>query len=137
MHIYSCSVNILGLFVGRPSPAQIPVTGEEARDSEEESEYMIPSSRPLLPPITAPPVGEIQPGLRPPQHQPLSALLTQTQASTLNSRYSDHSVTLAELEDGPQMYEAMYNIQARSQQGRDSGILIHQSIWKKYTHALC
>lgn len=26
------------------------------------------------------------------------------------------------------MYEAMYNIQARSQQARDSGILIHQSL---------
>ena len=31
-------------------------------------------------------------------------------------------MTLAELEDGPQMYEAMYNIQSRSNQARDSGI---------------
>lgn len=30
---------------------------------------------------------------------------------------------MAELEDGPQMYEAMYNIQARSQQAIDSGII--------------
>ena len=29
-----------------------------------------------------------------------------------------------ELEDGPLMYEAMYNIQSRSQQARDSGILL-------------
>lgn len=97
---------------------------------------MVPSSRPVLHPITAPPVGEIQPVPRPPQPQPLSALQTQTQASTLNSRYSDHSMTLAELEDGPQMYEAMYNIQARSQQARDSGIVIHQSNWKKKTPTL-
>lgn len=76
---------------------------------------MIPSSRPVLPPITAPTVGESPPVLRPPQPQPLSALQTQTQPSTLNSR-----VALAELEDGPLMYEAMYNIQGRSQQARDS-----------------
>lgn len=35
--------------------------------------------------------------------------------------------TLAELEDGPQMYEAMYNIQARSQQAIDSGTLFETS----------
>uniref|UniRef100_A0A8C4EU21 E3 ubiquitin-protein ligase CBL n=1 Tax=Dicentrarchus labrax TaxID=13489 RepID=A0A8C4EU21_DICLA len=74
-------VNIIGLFVSRPSPAPRPVAGEESRDSEEESEYMIPSSRPILPPITAPPVGETPPVPRHPQ--PLSALQTQTQASTL------------------------------------------------------
>uniref|UniRef100_A0A8C9YM48 E3 ubiquitin-protein ligase CBL n=1 Tax=Sander lucioperca TaxID=283035 RepID=A0A8C9YM48_SANLU len=54
-----------------------PVMGEEARDSEEESEYMIPSSRPVLPPITAPPVGETPPVPRPQQPQALSALQTQ------------------------------------------------------------
>lgn len=86
LHIYSSTINILGLFVLRSSSALRSVTGEEARDSEEESEYMIPSSRPVLPPITAPPVGESPPVLRP--SQPLSALQTQTQVSTLNSRYS-------------------------------------------------
>lgn len=104
----SASANAIYSLASRPSPALRTVTGDEARDSEEESEYMIPSSRPVLPPITAPPVGENPPISRPPQ--PLSALQTQTQASALNSR-----MALAELEDGPQMYEAMYNIQARSQ----------------------
>ncbi|XP_070684877.1 E3 ubiquitin-protein ligase CBL [Pempheris klunzingeri] len=111
----SSSANAIYSLAIRPSSALRAVTGEEARDSEEESEYMIPSSRPVLPPITAPPVGETPPVPRPPQPQPLSTLQTQAQASTLNSR-----LTLAELEDGPQMYEAMYNIQARSQQARDS-----------------
>lgn len=76
---------------------------------------MIPSSRPVLPPITAPPVAETPPVPRAPQPQPISALQTQSQASTLNSR-----LPVAEHEDGPQMYEAMYNIQSRSQQARDS-----------------
>lgn len=126
------------------------MTSEESRDSEEESEYMIPSSRPVLPPITAPLVVESQPVLRHPQPQPLLSLQTQNQASAHNSRYSktlceSTEITLAigvilfvtisvivgccyrlplELEDGPQMYEAMYNIQSRSQQARDSGILL-------------
>ncbi|KAK9520835.1 hypothetical protein VZT92_020695 [Zoarces viviparus] len=111
----SSSANGIYSLAIRPSPAQRSVTGEEARDSEEESEYMIPSSRPVLPPITAPPVGETPPVPRPPQPQSLAALQTQTQATALNSR-----LTMAELEDGPQMYEAMYNIQAMSQQARDS-----------------
>uniref|UniRef100_A0A3Q1BJ36 E3 ubiquitin-protein ligase CBL n=1 Tax=Amphiprion ocellaris TaxID=80972 RepID=A0A3Q1BJ36_AMPOC len=79
----SSTVNILGLFVPRPSPILRQVAGEEARDSEEESEYMIPSSRPVLPPITAPPVGETPPVPRPPQPQSLSALHTQTQPSIM------------------------------------------------------
>uniref|UniRef100_A0A672ZQC4 E3 ubiquitin-protein ligase CBL n=1 Tax=Sphaeramia orbicularis TaxID=375764 RepID=A0A672ZQC4_9TELE len=87
----SASANAIYSLASRPSPALRTVTGDEARDSEEESEYMIPSSRPVLPPITAPPVGENPPISRPSQ------------------------MALAELEDGPQMYEAMYNIQARSQ----------------------
>uniref|UniRef100_A0A667XSD7 E3 ubiquitin-protein ligase CBL n=1 Tax=Myripristis murdjan TaxID=586833 RepID=A0A667XSD7_9TELE len=79
----------------------LPVTGEEAGDSEEESEYMIPSSRPVLPLMTPTPAGETPPLPRPPQPQAL-------------------------LEDGPQMYEAMYNIQAQAltsslpHQARDS-----------------
>ncbi|KAK2847194.1 hypothetical protein Q5P01_010193 [Channa striata] len=109
----SVSANAIYSLAIRPSSAQRPVTGEEARDSEEDSEYMIPSSRPVLPPITASTIGEMAPVPRP--LQPISSLPTQTQVSTLSSR-----LTLAELEDGPQMYEAMYNVQARSQQARDS-----------------
>ncbi|XP_010792107.1 E3 ubiquitin-protein ligase CBL-like [Notothenia coriiceps] len=74
---------------------------------------MIPSSRPVLPPVTATPVGELPPVPRP--SQPPSALQTQTQASALTSR-----LPMAGVEDGPQMYEAMYDIQARAQQARDS-----------------
>lgn len=80
-------INSLGLGVFRPSPTLRPVTGEEARDSEEESEYMIPSSRPVLPPVTTPPIAEMPPVPRPPQPQSVSALQTQTQVSTLGSRY--------------------------------------------------
>ncbi|XP_074535066.1 E3 ubiquitin-protein ligase CBL [Halichoeres trimaculatus] len=111
----SSSANAIYSLAIRPSPASRLVSGEEARDSEEESEYMIPSSRPVLPPITAAPIVETPPVPRPPQPQPISALQTQAQTSTHNSL-----LTLAELEDGPQMYEAMYNIQSRSQQARDS-----------------
>lgn len=78
---------VWGGFVLRPSPVLRPGTAEEARDSEEESEYMVPSSRPILPPITAPAVGEL-PAV--PRHsQPLSLLTAQTQstASSLSSRY--------------------------------------------------
>uniref|UniRef100_A0A8C6PKE8 E3 ubiquitin-protein ligase CBL n=1 Tax=Nothobranchius furzeri TaxID=105023 RepID=A0A8C6PKE8_NOTFU len=57
-----------------------PLTGEELCDSEEDSDYMIPSSRP----ISLPPVGESSSAVRPPQ--PLSTLQAQTQPSTLNSR---------------------------------------------------
>lgn len=114
----SSSANAIYALASRPSPAVRSVAGEEARDSEEESEYMIPSSRPVLPPIAAPSVGEVPPVPRPALPQPPPpppSLHTQSQASPLNSR-----LTLAELEDGPQMYEAMYNIQSRSQQARDS-----------------
>uniref|UniRef100_A0A672ZP43 E3 ubiquitin-protein ligase CBL n=1 Tax=Sphaeramia orbicularis TaxID=375764 RepID=A0A672ZP43_9TELE len=91
----SASANAIYSLASRPSPALRTVTGDEARDSEEESEYMIPSSRPVLPPITAPPVGENPPISRP--SQPLSALQTQTQASTLNSR--DHPAEEREEEE--------------------------------------
>ncbi|KAG7479749.1 E3 ubiquitin-protein ligase CBL [Solea senegalensis] len=111
----SASANAIYSLAIRPSQSLRAVAGDEARDSEEESEYMIPSSRPVLPPITASAVGETPPVPRPPQSQALSALQTQTQAFSLNSR-----LAVAELEDGPQMYEAMYNIQARAQQARDS-----------------
>lgn len=81
------TVNIPILVVCRTPQALRGVTGEEARDSEEESEYMIPSSRPVLPPITTPSV-ETTPIPRPPQPQPPPALQTQSQTLTLNSRCS-------------------------------------------------
>ncbi|XP_061637079.1 E3 ubiquitin-protein ligase CBL isoform X1 [Phyllopteryx taeniolatus] len=111
----SSSVNAIYALASRPSSGLRSVTAEEARDSEEESEYMIPSSRPVLPPITPPLMGESPPVSRPPQPQSLFSLHTQTQAIAFSLRS-----TLAELEDVPPMYEAMYNIQATSQQARDS-----------------
>ncbi|XP_017288860.1 E3 ubiquitin-protein ligase CBL isoform X2 [Kryptolebias marmoratus] len=106
----SASANAIYSLANRPSPVLRPVAGEEPCDSEEDSEYMIPSSRPIV----APPVGEPLPVPRPPQPQPLSVLQAPAQPSALNSR-----LTLA-AEDGPISYEAMYNIQLRSQQARDS-----------------
>uniref|UniRef100_A0A672GUB7 E3 ubiquitin-protein ligase CBL n=1 Tax=Salarias fasciatus TaxID=181472 RepID=A0A672GUB7_SALFA len=82
----SASANAIYALANRPSPALRSVAGDEARDSEEESEYMIPSSRPVLPPITAPAVGEIPPVPRPQPPQPPSSLQTQSQASPLSSR---------------------------------------------------
>lgn len=91
---------------------------------------MIPSSRPV----------ETPPVQRPPQPPPASNL--QTPRPAANPRYSDYSTarlgdlglrcvlivvvvccrrpTPAELEDGPRMYEAMYDVQAASQQAGDS-----------------
>uniref|UniRef100_A0A3Q2YJB8 E3 ubiquitin-protein ligase CBL n=1 Tax=Hippocampus comes TaxID=109280 RepID=A0A3Q2YJB8_HIPCM len=89
----SSSANAIYALASRPSSAVRSATGEESRDSEEESEYMIPSSRPILPAVASPPMGESPPVSRP---------------------------TLTELEDGLPMYEAMYNIQARSQEASDS-----------------
>uniref|UniRef100_A0A1A8R821 E3 ubiquitin-protein ligase CBL n=1 Tax=Nothobranchius rachovii TaxID=451742 RepID=A0A1A8R821_9TELE len=103
----SASANAIYTLANRPSPISRPLTGEELCDSEEDSDYMIPSSRP----ISLPPAGESLSAVRPPQ--PPSTLQAQTQPSTLNSR-----LTLTE--DGPISSEAMYNIQARSQQARDS-----------------
>uniref|UniRef100_A0A3Q1BYY2 E3 ubiquitin-protein ligase CBL n=1 Tax=Amphiprion ocellaris TaxID=80972 RepID=A0A3Q1BYY2_AMPOC len=57
----SASANAIYALANRYIVLALQVAGEEARDSEEESEYMIPSSRPVLPPITAPPVGETPP----------------------------------------------------------------------------
>ncbi|KAM9317684.1 E3 ubiquitin-protein ligase CBL [Pholidichthys leucotaenia] len=112
----SASANAIYSMAVRPPPVLRQVTGEEGCDGNEESEYMIPSSRPVLPPIPAPISGaETPPVPRPPQPQPISALQTQTQSSTLNSRLG-----LSETEDGPLMYEAMYNVQSRSQHARDS-----------------
>nr|XP_057935826.1 E3 ubiquitin-protein ligase CBL [Doryrhamphus excisus] len=110
----SSSANAIYSLASRQPSALRPLAAEEARDSEEESEYMIPSSRPVLPAITAPSIGESPPVPRPPQ--PLYTLQMQTQGiTTFNQRPAP-----TDLEDGLQMYEAMYNIQARSQQARDS-----------------
>lgn len=76
-------------FFLRPSPVPKPMTGEEARDSDEESDYMVPSSRPVLPPIAAPPPVVDAPAV--PRH-PQATLQIQTQASTLNSRYFEKSL---------------------------------------------
>ncbi|XP_061684022.1 E3 ubiquitin-protein ligase CBL isoform X2 [Syngnathoides biaculeatus] len=111
----SSSANAIYALASRPSSAMRSVTGEEAHNSEEESEYMIPSSRPVLPPITGPPLGESPSVSRAPQSQLHFSLHTQAQAIAFNMR-----TTLAELDDVPPMYEAMYNIQATSQQARDS-----------------
>ncbi|XP_061829230.1 E3 ubiquitin-protein ligase CBL [Nerophis lumbriciformis] len=96
----SSSANAIYSLASRPPSALRPLAAEEAHDSEEESDYMIPSSRPLLLPITTPPIGENPPIPRPLQPQPRS--------------------TLTDTEDGPPMYEAMYNIQAGQEQAGDS-----------------
>ncbi|CAF97501.1 unnamed protein product [Tetraodon nigroviridis] len=80
----SSSANAIYSLAVRPSP--VLGAPEESRVSDEESEYMIPTSRPILLPVTTPPVGEL-PAV--PRHsQPHSLLTAQTQstASTLNSR---------------------------------------------------
>lgn len=76
MCIYAISLNCW--FVSRPSSLFRPVTGDDAHDSEEDSEYMIPSSRP----VTAPPPAEI-----PPVPRSLATPQAQIQASSSNSRY--------------------------------------------------
>uniref|UniRef100_A0A665VDE4 E3 ubiquitin-protein ligase CBL n=1 Tax=Echeneis naucrates TaxID=173247 RepID=A0A665VDE4_ECHNA len=74
----SASANAIYSMASRYLLLALAAAGEEARDSEEESEYMIPSSRPALPPIMAAPLGETPPVPRPPQPQP-PALQTQSQ----------------------------------------------------------
>ncbi|KAJ8368206.1 hypothetical protein SKAU_G00082340 [Synaphobranchus kaupii] len=102
----SSSANAIYAMAARPLPALKQLAGEDAHESEEESEYMTPSSRPALPPMGAS-GGDVVP--RPPQ------------PSTLSSR-----AVLSDGEDGQQMYEAMYNIQAQglaatlSHQARES-----------------
>ncbi|KAJ7990462.1 hypothetical protein DPEC_G00300560 [Dallia pectoralis] len=71
------------------------VTGERPFESDEESPYMTPSSRPSL--AVAPDVVET--------HAPVSSL---PNPHLLRSILSD-------TDNGPQMYEAMFNIQAQSQ----------------------
>uniref|UniRef100_A0A4W5RQ61 E3 ubiquitin-protein ligase CBL n=1 Tax=Hucho hucho TaxID=62062 RepID=A0A4W5RQ61_9TELE len=62
----------------------------EAYESDEESDYMIPTSRPVLAPLAAPLVVAETPVPKPPQPM------------------------LNDLDEGPQMYEAMYNAQAQA-----------------------
>ncbi|KAL7848725.1 hypothetical protein SRHO_G00203480 [Serrasalmus rhombeus] len=93
--------------LARPLHAMKQLTGEDGFESEEDSDYMTPSSRLALPTIS-PALGEAVP--RPPQ------------PNSLNSR-----PLLSDMDsEGPQMYEAMYNIQAQAltaslpHQARDS-----------------
>ncbi|KAL6471053.1 hypothetical protein MHYP_G00197030 [Metynnis hypsauchen] len=93
--------------LARPLSAMKQLPGEDGFESEEDSDYMTPSSRLALPTIS-PALGEAVP--RPPQ------------PNSLNSR-----PLLSDMEsEGPQMYEAMYNIQAQAltaslpHQARDS-----------------
>ncbi|XP_019748290.1 E3 ubiquitin-protein ligase CBL isoform X2 [Hippocampus comes] len=111
----SSSANAIYALASRPSSAVRSATGEESRDSEEESEYMIPSSRPILPAVASPPMGESPPVSRSSQPHCVLAIQAQAQTIAFNPR-----PTLTELEDGLPMYEAMYNIQARSQEASDS-----------------
>ncbi|XP_051717077.1 E3 ubiquitin-protein ligase CBL isoform X2 [Ctenopharyngodon idella] len=100
----SASANAIYSLAIRPLPAVKAQTGEDASENDEESEYMTPSSRPVLPSAA----GEAVP--RPPLPLSLSP------RSVLNEMESE----------SPQMYEAMYNIQAQAlttsgpQQARDS-----------------
>ncbi|XP_017574127.1 E3 ubiquitin-protein ligase CBL isoform X1 [Pygocentrus nattereri] len=93
--------------LARPLTAMKQLTGEDGFESEEDSDYMTPSSRLALSTIS-PALGEAVP--RPPQ------------PNSLNSR-----PLLSDMDsEGPQMYEAMYNIQAQAltaslpHQARDS-----------------
>ncbi|XP_067306813.1 E3 ubiquitin-protein ligase CBL isoform X2 [Pseudorasbora parva] len=100
----SASANAIYSLAIRPLPAVKGQTGEDASENDEESEYMTPSSRPVLPSAA----GEAGP--RPPPPLSLSP------RNVLNEMESE----------SPQMYEAMYNIQAQAlttsgpHQARDS-----------------
>ncbi|MGH0170583.1 UNVERIFIED_CONTAM: hypothetical protein FKN15_059475 [Acipenser sinensis] len=93
-------------FVLRPLPALKSLAAEEVSDRDEESEYMSPSSRPAFPPPNTA-VPELN-------HRV-------SQPATRNSRLAVNEMEV----EGPQMYEAMYNIQSQAfsstaQQARDS-----------------
>ncbi|XP_066534233.1 E3 ubiquitin-protein ligase CBL isoform X2 [Hoplias malabaricus] len=93
--------------INRPLPAVKQLTGEDGCDGEEDSDYMTPTSRLALSTIT-PAQGEGVPRPSQPNSVTSRALL-----SDMDS-------------ESPQMYEAMYNIQAQaftaslSHQARDS-----------------
>ncbi|KAJ8280587.1 hypothetical protein GJAV_G00056550 [Gymnothorax javanicus] len=86
----SSSANAIYTLATRPLPALKQLASEDAHESEEECEYMTPSSRPVLPPAGAS-GGEAVP--RPPQPNAIGSW-----------------PVLDEGDDGQQMYEAMYNI---------------------------
>ncbi|GAA6101427.1 E3 ubiquitin-protein ligase CBL [Tachysurus ichikawai] len=91
----SASANAIYALAARPLPAVKQHSGEDGCDDNEDSDYMSPNSLPVLATMT-PSLGEAVP--RP--HHP----------NTLNSRG-----LLSDLDpEGPQMYEAMYNIQAQT-----------------------
>ncbi|XP_030633078.1 E3 ubiquitin-protein ligase CBL [Chanos chanos] len=91
----SASANAIYSLAVRPLPAVKQLTGEDGCESDEESEYMTPSSRPVLT-ATGSVHGETVP--RPPQPVPLGS-----------------RPILSDVEsEGTQMYEAMYNIQAQA-----------------------
>ncbi|RXM96158.1 E3 ubiquitin-protein ligase CBL [Acipenser ruthenus] len=102
----SVSANAIYALASRPLPALKSLAAEEVSDRDEESEYMSPSSRPAFPPPNTA-VPELN-------HRV-------SQPATRNSR-----LAVSEMEmEGPQMYEAMYNIQSQAlssttQQARDS-----------------
>ncbi|XP_048839105.1 LOW QUALITY PROTEIN: E3 ubiquitin-protein ligase CBL-like [Brienomyrus brachyistius] len=89
------SINALYAVASRPHPLLKPLTAEEGGGNEEDTEYMSPSSRPVHLPV-----GDVVP-------RPARSML-------------------ADLDpEGPQTYEAMYNIQghyltAQPHQARDS-----------------
>ncbi|KAL2085944.1 hypothetical protein ACEWY4_019264 [Coilia grayii] len=106
----SASANAIYALAARPLPAVKQLPAEEGAQSDEESDYMMPNSRPVLPPIN-PSFSLVEPTPRPPQPPALNS------RPLLNDMDSD----------GQQMYEAMYNIQAQAitttlpqQQARDS-----------------
>ncbi|TRZ02059.1 hypothetical protein DNTS_031649 [Danionella cerebrum] len=99
----SSSANAIYSLAVRPLQSGKVQTGEVTNENDEESEYMTPSSRPVLPSGA----GEVVPRLPPPRS---------LSPSMLNEMESE----------SPQMYEAMYNIQAQAltasgpHQARDS-----------------
>ncbi|XP_031439692.1 E3 ubiquitin-protein ligase CBL isoform X2 [Clupea harengus] len=95
----SVSANAIYALAARPLPAVKQPAPEEGVQSDEESDYMMPNSRPVLPPIiSSSSLGEPAPPRAP-------------QPPALTSRPLVNDVD----SDGQQMYEAMYNIQAQAQ----------------------
>ncbi|XP_076832638.1 E3 ubiquitin-protein ligase CBL isoform X1 [Brachyhypopomus gauderio] len=90
----SVSANAIYALAARPVHGAKRLTGEDGCESDEDSDYMTPSSRPVLPNMN-PSLGEVVP--RAPQ-------------PSLTSR----PVLMDMDSEGPQMYEAMYNIQAQA-----------------------
>ncbi|XP_059932236.1 E3 ubiquitin-protein ligase CBL isoform X3 [Gadus macrocephalus] len=103
----SASANAIYSLATRPStlPRALPC------ESDEESAYMVPSSRPVhLPPATpAPPTAaKTPPAARAPQ--PAGPLQTAPAAYAFNPRH----VFSDDIQDRPQMYQAMYNVHAQA-----------------------